>query len=89
MSGPQFPRWLIDDTTGIANGRIFVAHLALPRFVGELLPDEEAPIDGVTFSAPCSQSLCRIYWIDEPVFDAGEIAESLARAINHHDSVRG
>ncbi len=89
MSGPNFPRWLIDDTTGISSGRVFVAHMAAPRFVGELIPDDEAPIDGITFSAPHGQTLCRIHWYDDPIFDARETTESLSRAMRHHDSVRG
>lgn len=42
MSDHDFPRWLIDDTSGIADARVFVAHMRTPRFVGELLPDAEA-----------------------------------------------
>lgn len=85
----QFPRWLIDDTTGISEGRVFVAHLQTPRFVGELLPDAEADLEGFTFSVPGGQSLCKIAWFDEPVFDAGELCRSLAISVEHHDAVRG
>lgn len=83
-----FPRWLIDDTTGIADARVFVAHLNEPRFVGELLPDEEAELGGVTIAAPLGQTLCRIKWFDPPRFDASELCESLAAALRRHDAVR-
>lgn len=89
MSEPQFPRWMIDDTSGIADARVFVAHMQSPRFVGELLPDDEAPIDGITISAPLGQTVCRICWFDSPVFDASELSASLKRAIEHHDNSRG
>lgn len=89
MSSKRFPRWLIDDTTGVADARVFVAHMAVPRFVGELLPEEEAPLDGVTIAAPLGQVLCRIEWFDPPEFDANELAQSLSRAIDHWDQIRG
>lgn len=85
----QFPRWLIDDTTGISDGRVFVAHMQAPRFVGELLPDDEATIDGITLAAPLGQTLCNLVWFDEPRFDADELCRSLAVAIQHHDAIRG
>ena len=84
----DFPRWLVDDTAELGDARIFVAHLHRPRFVGELMPDDEAEIAGVTIAAPLGQTLCRIDWIDDPVFDAEELCRSLAAAIEHHDSIR-
>ena len=89
MIAHGFPRWLIDDTAGIGDARVFVAHMRTPRFVGELLPDAEADPSGVTFAAPLGQTLCRIIWFDETRFDAAEICESLAAAIRRHDVVRG
>lgn len=80
---------MIDDTIGIGDGRVFVAHLAAPRFVGELLPDDEASASGITFSAPLGQTVCRIVWFDPPEFDSQELIQSLHKAILHHDSVRG
>lgn len=88
MNDP-FPRWLIDDTAGIADARVFVVHLCEPRFVGELLPDDEAPPDGVTLAAPLGQTPCRIKWLDPPRFDASELCGSLACALRHHDTARG
>jgi len=85
----QFPRWLIDDTSGITDARVFVAHMMPPRFVGELMPDDEADIAGVTLAAPLGQTVCRITWFDDPVFDPEELIASLADAIHHHDAVRG
>lgn len=87
----QYPRWLIDDTSGFSDARVFIVHLAAPRFVGELVPDDEAQAEilgGITIAAPYHQSIVRIEWIDEPVFDAQELCESLARAVRHHDAVR-
>ena len=89
LPSDKFPRWLIDDTAGISDARVFVAHLATPRFVGELLPEDEAPIDGITLTAPNGQTLCRIEWTDDPVFDADELCRSLADALAHHEAVRG
>lgn len=85
----QHPRWLIDDTAGVSDGRIFVAHMIAPRFVGELLPDDEADIHGITLAAPMGQTVCRIVWFDEPVFDSEELLSSMAKAIRHHDHTRG
>lgn len=84
----QFPRFLIDDTTGIVDGRVFVAHMAEPRFVGELMPDDEADIEGITLAAPFGQTVCRITWFDEPRID-DDLLWSLSVAVNHYDSVRG
>lgn len=89
MSGHDFPRWLIDDTSGIGDARVFVTHLREPRFVGELLPDDEADPHGITLAAPLGQTLCHIIWFDEPRFDVNELCESLAAALRHHDAVRG
>jgi hypothetical protein len=85
----NFPRWLIDDTAGIGDARVFIAHTIKPRFVGELLPVDEGPIDGITFPAPMGQVVCNIAWHDEPIFDSQELLGSMAKAILHHDSVRG
>lgn len=85
----KYPRWLIDDTTGISEARIFVAHLEHPRFAGELLPAEKADLGGITVSAPGGQVLCKIHWFAPPVFDPEELAGSLAKAIDHYESVRG
>lgn len=86
---PDFPRWLIDDTADITNARVFVFHTYTPRFLGELLPDDEAPPGGATFSAPNGQTLCRVVWFDPPEFDGEDICRSLAAAIRHHEGVRG
>lgn len=85
----QYPRWLIDDTTGITDARVFVAHMQRPRFIGELMPDDEADISGITLEAPFHQTVCRIEWFDDPVFDADELCRSMAEAIRHNDAVRG
>lgn len=83
------PRWLIDDTTGIADARIYVVHTQAPRFIGELLPDDEAALSGITFGCPGGQTLCLIEWIDPPQgFDYTEMSLSLSQAINHHDNIR-
>lgn len=83
-----FPRWLIDDTAVVGDARVFIAHTVKPRFVGELLPVDEGPIDGITFSAPMGQVVCNIDWHDDPVFDSQELLRSMAKAIIHHFSVR-
>ncbi len=85
----QFPRWMIDDTSGVTDGRVFVAHMQTPRFVGELMPDDEHDPAGVTIAAPGGQTICRIEWFDEPGGWSADFHESLARALDHHDAVRG
>lgn len=85
----NFPRWLIDDTSGISDARVFIAHTIKPCFVGEILPADEAPVAGVTLAAPMNQVVCNIVWYDDPVFDSQEMLESMFKAILHHDSVRG
>ena len=45
----SLPRWLIDDTADISNGRVFVFHTQTPLFVGELLPEDEAELRGIEF----------------------------------------
>lgn len=89
-SGPQRPRWLIDDTSAITEARVHVAHTARPRFFGELLPRAEVA-GGVAIDAPQGQAVVITEWIDEPAGDAdwSAIEASLARAIEHHAAVRG
>ena len=81
--------WLIDDTADIGNARVFVVHTVEPRFVGEIVPDDEAPISGVTISATLGQTVCNVLWIDEPIFDVSDLCKSLAIAIGRHDASRG
>lgn len=86
----SLPRWLIDDTADITNGRVFVVHTQAPRFIGELLPEDEATLDGVEISGlPFGQVLTRILWFDEPEFEIDELCRSLIDALLHHDGVRG
>lgn len=84
----QFPKWMIDDTAAISDARVFVAHLESPRFVGELMADDEADIDGITLAAPFGQTVCRVTWFDKPQID-DTLLQSMAEAIKHHDAVRG
>lgn len=88
----SLPQFLIDDTSDITNARIFVVHTQTPRFIGELLPEEEAELDGITISVnPGDQVLCRINWIDRPRSDSqlSALIKSLREAIDRHDAVRG
>jgi len=86
----SLPRWLIDDTADITNARVFVVHTQTPQFIGELLPEEEASLEGIELSGlPLGQVLTRISWSNDPVFDAQELCASLCEAILHHDAVRG
>ena len=83
------PRWLIDDTSDITNARIFCVHTHEPRLIGELLPEDEAGLDGIQIAGfPNCQVLTRILWYDEPVFDANDLCESLREAIENHESIR-
>ena len=87
----MIPEWLIDDTAEIGEARIFCMHTRAPIFVGELLPDDEAPIVGSVFSAPNGQTLCNIEWFDEPSFsgeDASAMCRSLAAALKAHEAIR-
>ena len=81
-------RWVIDDTAGITEGRVFVVHLEDPSFVAELIPEDEAPISGLTVSAPFGQVLCNIHWLHEPGTISSEMIQSLTAAINHHWNTR-
>lgn len=81
---------MIDDTSGITDARVFVAHLAEPRFVGELMPDDEHDPSGLTIACPLGQTLCRIATFGpQSLTITDELIESLHRAIVHHDAVRG
>lgn len=83
------PKFLIDDTAEISDARIFVMHTEHPRFIGELLPSEEALLSGVTFSCIHNQTLCKVQFIDDPSdYDLQLISGPLNEAIKHHDSVR-
>ena len=84
----SLPEWLIDDTADITNARVFVVHTQEPRFVGELLPEEEAEISGITISTIDHQVVCRITWINDPVFDVNKLCSSLAHALRHHFAIR-
>lgn len=84
------PRWLIDDSADVTNARVFAIHTQEPRLIGELLPSEEAALEGIELSGlPYEEVLTRIVWIDDPVFDADDLCRSLAAAIEHHAAVRG
>lgn len=51
------------------SGRLYLTHTREPRFVGELLDEEDHAIaeGGVTMSLPASgELLARIMWIDDP-----------------------
>ena len=86
----QHPVWLIDDTSGISDARVFIAHLAEPRFVGELMPDDEHDPSGLTIACPLGQTLCRIVAMGpQPLTVTDGMIDSLHRAILHHDTVRG
>jgi len=85
----MIPEWLIDDTADVTEARVFIVHTREPRFVGELLPDDEHDPDGVTLAAPFGQTVCRIDWIDPPEFNSQELLRSMAEAIRHHGAVRG
>jgi len=82
------PEWLIDDTSGISEARVYVAHTREPRFYAELVPEDEADPDGIYIEAT-GELLCQVRWIDAPVFDADAIGRSLAEALAHHWAVRG
>jgi len=85
----MLPRWLIDDSAGITNARVFAIHTQEPRLIGELLPEREAGLEGIQLTGlPYGEVLARIVWIDDPVFDADDLCRSLARAIEHHATVR-
>jgi len=84
------PRWLIDDTTGIADGRIFAVHTQEPRCIGELLPEDEADTDGIVIGGlPDAQVLCHINWID-PIIQSElvDMANDLVLAMTHHHGLR-
>ena len=87
----MIPEWLIDDTAEIGEARVFCMHTRDPIFVGELLPDDESPIFGVTFAAPNGQTLCNIEWFDQASFsdeEASAMCRSLAKALAAHDAIR-
>lgn len=83
------PRWLIDDTADVTNARVFAIHTQEPRLIGELLPEEEAGLEGIQLSGlPYGEVLTGIVWMDDPVFDPNDLCGSLRQAIEHHAAVR-
>lgn len=88
------PRWLIDDTAGIADGRVFAMHTWEPRCIGELLPlDELSGEASPTFvDLPDGQALCRVNWLDSPdgllPEQMVDLCNDLALAMTHHQGVR-
>lgn len=86
----SLPRWLIDDTADVTNARMFAVHTQEPRLLGELLPGDEAELEGIELAGlPYGEILTRIVWIDDPVFDANDLCRSLREAIERHAAVRG
>ncbi len=87
------PEWIIDDTSGITDARMFIVHTTFPRFVGEALPDDEHDPSGTTFSLPNGETLCKIDWIDSTdamTDDAWQsMVKNLHTAWEHHWAVRG
>lgn len=83
----DFPRWLIDDTA--APGRVFCIHTQYPQLIGELLPDDDVPNDGDTLDAGDGNTLCKIEWLDEVIFEANDMCRSLQEALDAHRVVRG
>lgn len=85
------PRFLIDDTAGISDAQIFVVHTQTPRFIGELVPEDEAEVIGQIelTGLPDHEVLTRIVWIDDPIFDPDELIPAMAQAIENHAAARG
>jgi hypothetical protein len=89
------PRWLIDDTAEIGHSRVFVVHTQEPRFIGEIVPESKADLDGIKLTGlPDGKVVSRIIWYDDPVFDDSdsdreELCRSLMEAITHHTAVTG
>ena len=85
------PRFLIDDTAGISDAQVFVVHTLTPRFVGELVPEDEASVIGqIELSGlPYHEVLTNIKWIDDPIFDPNELIPAMAAAIENHAAARG
>lgn len=86
----HLPRFLIDDTAGISDAQIFVIHTQTPRFIGELVPEDEAsPLGQIELTGlPLRQVLTNIVWFDDSSFDPNELIPSLAKAIERHDAIR-
>ena len=86
------PQWIIDDTAGITDARVFVVHTTHPRCIGEAMPDDEHDPSGTTFSLPTGETLCKITWIDHvaglPDAWWQSFIESLHAAWEHHWAVR-
>ncbi|MBL4701669.1 MAG: hypothetical protein JKX85_10475 [Phycisphaeraceae bacterium] len=84
------PRWLIDDTTGIADGRVFAVHTQEPHCIGELLPASEVePSDISMGELPEGQVLCHVNWQDTPdTATMVDMANDLVLAMTHHQGVR-
>lgn len=84
----MFPRFLIDDTSALGDARVFVCHTRRPRFVGELVPSDEAPPGGLVLAINDDEDLVGIDWIDPPTLDLAEIARALGDALADHWAVR-
>lgn len=87
----MLPRFLIDDTAGLGDAQVFVMHTQTPRFIGELVPEDEASVIGqIELSGlPYHEVLTNIHWIDEPSFDPDELIPAMAEAIEIHATNRG
>ncbi len=96
----DLPEWLIDDTSDMAHGRVFVVHTHCPRFAGELVPDDGLTPDdlgGYLIAIPSGQNLCRIDWYDSMELLTGEETRclearwpiTLEAAIQRHQAARG
>ncbi len=91
LPAPDLPRWLIDDTAGIGDARIFVIHTQEPRFVAEHFPDGEADVSNFVISV-ADGDLVVLQWLGEPPdpreIDATELIKSFNAAMDLHAAVR-
>ncbi len=83
------PRWIIDDTS--EPGRVFCEHTEDPPFVGELLPDDKAPLIGLAIPAPGGQWVCNIRWLEESesyFYEEQDMYDSLEEALAAHEAAK-
>lgn len=64
-------------------GRLMVEHHTRPRFTGEIMSDETAPLSGFEIALPDSeQVVTNIEWTDPPKFDPNDLIASLTAALD-------
>jgi hypothetical protein len=83
METVPLPEWLIDKHSAV--GRTFVAHTREPRFFAEVVATAALCDDDLRafrLDLAGGLSLCRVVWIEVPLFKPKELIPSLRQALD-------